>query len=433
MVFAALLLLVELGRVFDYFLAGFRIPAVICGTAILVALLGGAVFNLKSRVGMALGAFIIWMVAVTPFSYWKGGSVAYVWQFVSLSLIAMLIFAAAPSAFGGLKKLFYGTAAFALLNVFIGQYVQPGNTDGRLDFGGTFGNSDDVAILVGFTLPFWIFFCLQIKTVLIRVPLLLVGFLVLLRIIGLTATRTALLGLGAMLVVYLARISMARRILAATVAVLGAVVIAFTLPGSVLERFATIADSFSPEAAGEQQAQTEALGSTAARRKLMADAINITFRHPLTGIGPGQFSTYRGEDSPLDYNARRSWQNTHCAYLQVSSESGILGLLFYVIFLGSIYRTIQVTRRLNSPGAHPDWVVGYQMAVCLELALVYFASCAAFMCCTEYIYQFILGGLALAAERITRFQIDVARASSAASGQLHPATPPLTPFSAFRI
>ena len=174
------------------------------------------------------------------------------------------------------------------------------------------------------------------------------------------------------------------------------------------------------------------MASAAARRKLMLDAVSITFRHPLTGIGPGQFATYRGDDAPLDYGRTRSWQNTHCAYLQVSSESGVLGLVFYVIFLGSIYRTIQITRRLNSPGAHPDWLVGYQMAVCLELALVYFLVCAVFMCCTEYIYQFILGGLALAAERITKFQIDMARVNAAPSGPLRPATTPRSPSVAFQ-
>jgi O-antigen ligase len=432
MVFAVLLLLVHLGRFFDFFLSGLRIPAVICGAAILVALFGGAVINLKSRVGLALAAFIAWMAAVTPFSVWKGGSAGYVWRFLSLTLVAMLIFAAAPKTFGGLKKLFYATLVFALLNVFLGGQVQSGIADNRLDFAGTFGNADDLALLAGFALPFWIFFSVQIKTALIRVPLLLAGCLFLLRTIGLTATRTAVVGLGAMLVMYLVRATMTRRILVAATALLGSVTVAVTLPGPVLERFATITDSFSPAAAGEQQADSEAVASTAARRKLMLDAVHITFRHPLTGIGPGQFSSYRGDDAPADYGPRRSWQNAHCAYLQVSSESGVLGLVFYVILLGSIYRTIQITRRLNSPGAHPDWRLGYQMAVCLELALVYFLACAVFLNCTEYIYQFILGGLALAAERITKFQIDVARVSGVPSSPLRPANTPRSPSVAFQ-
>lgn len=432
MVFAVLLLLVHLGRFFDLVLQGLHIPAAICGAAILVALLSGAVINLKSRVGLALAAFIAWMVAVTPFSVWKGGSAGYVWRFLSLSLVAMLIFAAAPRTFGGLRKLFYATLVFCFLNVFLGGQVQSGIADSRLDFAGTFGNSDDLALLAGFALPFWIFFSAQIKTGLIRVPLLLAGCFFLLRIIGLTATRTAVVGLGAMLVMYLVRASMTRRILVAATALLGTVVIAVTLPSSVLERFATITDSFSATAAGEQQAETEAMASTAARRKLMLDAVDITLRHPLTGIGPGQFSSYRGDDAPLDYTRSRSWQNAHCAYLQVSSESGVLGLVFYVVFLGSIYRTIQITRRLNVPGAHPDWRVGYQMAVCLELALVYFLACAVFLNCTEYIYQFILGGLALAAERITKFQMEMARVNAAPSGPLRPATTPRSPSVAFQ-
>src|SRR5512140_3092007 len=64
MVFAVLLLLVHLGRLFDFVLSGLRIPAAICGAAILVALFSGTVINLKSRVGLALAAFIAWMAAV---------------------------------------------------------------------------------------------------------------------------------------------------------------------------------------------------------------------------------------------------------------------------------------------------------------------------------------------------------------------------------
>ena len=207
---------------------------------VVVALLSSAVINLKSRVGLALAAFIAWMAAVTPFSVWKGGSAGYVWRFLSLSLVAMLIFAAAPRTFGGLRKLFYATLVFAFLNVFLGGQFQSGIADSRLDFAGTFGNADDLALLAGFALPFWIFFSVQIKTALLRVPLLLAGYLFLLRIIGLTATRTAVVGLGAMLVVYLVRATVTRRILVAATALLGSVIIAVTLPTSVLERFATI-------------------------------------------------------------------------------------------------------------------------------------------------------------------------------------------------
>ena len=422
MVFAILLLLVHLGRFFDYVLTGYRIPAAICGIAILVTLFSGAWINIKTRVGLALAVFIVWMAVVTPFSFWKGGSAGYVWQFLALSMVAMLVFAAAPRTLGGLRKLFYATLFFVSLNLFVGGAFQSGTEDNRLSFTGVYGNADEIAIFAGFAIPFWIFFSVRIKPRLLRVPVLLAGSLFLLRTIGLTGTRTAVLALGAMLLVYLVRATMIQRILVVAAALVAGAILAVTLPSSVLERFATIDDSFSAAAVAEQQVESEAMASAAARRKLMLDAVNITLRHPLTGIGPGQFSTYRGDKKPGDYGRPRSWQNAHCAYLQVSSESGVLGLVFYLIFLGSIYRTIHITRKLNSPGAHPDWRLGSQMAMCLELALVYFLVCAAFMCCTEYIIQFILGGLALAAERITRFQIDKARVNAKLPDPLSPAT-----------
>jgi O-antigen ligase len=430
MVFAFLLIVVHLGRVFDVVGVGLHIPAAICGAAILVTLFSDAAMGIMTRTGKAFAAFLVWMTVVIPFSVWKGASVRYVAHFLGMSFVAMLVIAAAPRTLGGLKALFYATFGFGAVDVFIGALFHTEAEGGnRLEFAGTFGNSDDVALLGGFVLCFWIFASSQIKLAFLRIPALLVGSFLLLRVIGLTGTRTAIVGLAAVLAVYFLRANLTGKLMVIAVTLLGSIVLAATLPRSVLERLATIRHSLSAgEAMPQASAELEsAMQSTSTRVELMKDALNITFRHPLTGIGPGQFSVYDGEQSGLSYYRTRSWQNTHCVYLQVSSESGIPGLVLYLIFLGTIFHTIQIARKLNLPNAHPDWRLGSQMAACLELAFVYFATSAMFLCATEYIYQFLLAGLALALERISRQRINAVQGNDKDRGTL-PVSSPAPPF-----
>jgi O-antigen ligase len=393
MAVAVALLVVHLGRLFDYVLVGYHIPAVICGAAAVVAALC-AFRVLKTWPARAFMLFTAWMLLAVPFSYWKGGSASYVFDFVSLPFVAMLVIAAAPRNVKDLTRLFSVTAACAVLNLAAGVWLNP-LSDGRLSFEGTFGNADDVAILAGFALPFLVLLAGQVRPAPLRLILQWAGAAWLIRVIGLTATRTGILALGAMLLAYLAGLKISRRLLAAMAVGLGLVLLAISLPESALQRLSTIAQvpGFSDQYRTDDD---EALGSAAARQALMLDALRLTARFPLFGVGPGMFAAYRGENPGV----RRSWQNTHSAYLQVSSESGVPALIFYLLFLLSIFGTIRSVRRLSAVDSDPTLTWGRSLALCLQLAWVYFVTCAMFMCVTEYVYPFILAGLALAAQRL---------------------------------
>jgi O-antigen ligase len=394
MVLALALLVVHLGRLFDYVLTAYHIPAVICGAAIVAAIVGGGLPILRTRTGWAFILLVAWMMMAVPFSYWRGGSVSYVWNLVALPFVAMLIFAAAPQNARDVKRLFYVTAVCAVLNLAAGTRLNP-TADDRLGFEGTFGNSDDVAILAGFAIPFWVFLTGRIRPVVPRVLLQGAGAAWLLRIVGLTATRTAVIALGAMFLAYLMSLSTLRRVLIGGAVAAAVALLALSLPDAALQRFATMSQLTS--VSGQPvAAEDEALGSLAARQALMLDALRITIRHPLVGVGPGQFGNYRGEDP----GTPRSWQAAHSAYLQVSSESGIPALIFYLVFLASIFMTIRNVRKLSLSTSDPGWSSGSSMALCLQLACVYLVISALFMCITEYIYPFILAGLALASERL---------------------------------
>jgi O-antigen ligase len=55
----------------------------------------------------------------------------------------------------------------------------------------------------------------------------------------------------------------------------------------------------------------------------------LTIQNPLLGVGPTMFPNALDELVRASENRKSSWQVSHNSYLQVSSESGIPGLVFY--------------------------------------------------------------------------------------------------------
>ena len=65
------------------------------------------------------------------------------------------------------------------------------------------------------------------------------------------------------------------------------------LPGAALQRFSTIFESLDSQSLVARGYMSEATASTLTRKDLWADAIDTTLKHPVLGVGPGQFVEYR--------------------------------------------------------------------------------------------------------------------------------------------
>lgn len=393
--FTGLLIFNHFGRPFETVLVGLKIPAVICGISILLVLFGGALKLIKSPIGIALGVNILWMTVITPISTWRGGSARYVLWYVAFWLVLTLIVGVSPRSISDIARIGYITLFSCLFHLLI----NGGSVGGRYALSGTFGNSDDVALLAGYAIPFMVLFAMQRKQLELRYGLLAVGVLYLLVLVGRTGTRAAIPALIGMLAVYFVHSHMSKRVAILAFALVASVVMLLVLPSSTLERLKTILDAFASEQTAQQLPSTEAMDSTMERRDLMKDAITITLRHPITGVGPGEFPEYR---STLRYanGQQKRFFPSHNTYLQISSEAGITGLIIYLVFLTTIYRTLRRIRKLNASQTHPQWLLVNQITVCLEAALVYFMICAFFMTCDRHPHQFILAGMAIALERM---------------------------------
>lgn len=397
----ALLIINHFGRPFELFLVGFRIPAVICFFGIIVLVAAGGLAQLLSQSGIALSALVVWLLLSATQSSWRSGSLEYTLTYIAFWVVLMLMVAHAPRSAKDLIRLASVTGLACLFSIFInGREVSD-----RFGADGTFGNSDDVALMAGYAIPFVALWALQFKNSILRYAILILGCGYLLVAVGRTATRAAIPALFLMLVVYFIRGQAMQRmwILVATfVSIIGLLVF---LPKSTLERFSTIVDSFDKNTVQQMAGSSEAMASSAERRDLLRDAFNMTLENPIFGVGSGQFAEYRFQHFRLSNGARKHYIASHNTFLQISSESGILALLFYCIFLGTIYRTAARVRKLTVFSQHPDAKLFGQVSTCIEAALAYFTVCAFLMTCDRHPHQFVIAGMAIAMERLLKYWI----------------------------
>jgi O-antigen ligase len=225
------------------------------------------------------------------------------------------------------------------------------------------------------------------------------GVLFLLRTLILTGTRSVLISLFFVGLIWFIRSKMMSRVLGLAGIAAATVLILVTTPTSILERLSTTLEAFTTTHE-RIVVDDEAARSAAERRELLKDGIWTTITHPIWGIGPGQFGQYRWSSLSLP-GIRKSWYKTHNTYVELSANSGLPGVGLYMYFMYCIYRIISRIRKAAaaSPTA-PQAKLTLQMALSLEMAFIFFAVTAMFMTVEAHPYIFILGAFALAMERL---------------------------------
>ena len=131
-----------------------------------------------------------------------------------------------------------------------------------------------------------------------------------------THSRGTLLSLGAGLVVLLACTTVKTRVIAALLLVFSV-------------SFLPIIEGFAQAKLLGNRNEESYEGSNRLRAAVLKDALRLTARHPLTGVGYGLFQP-RSVDNP----AIGKPLNTHNDYLRLSSETGIVGLALFLALAG---------------------------------------------------------------------------------------------------
>lgn len=284
---ASLLIVSHFGRPFEMVLVGYKIPAILCSIAIIVALITRPWSGLKTRIGIALTCLVGWMCFATIFSTWQGGSTSFILWYIAFWVVLLLVIQGAPQSPNQVARLAY----VMLFSCSFYLSLSGGDKFGRFAGQGTFGNSDDVALLAGYILPFAILFASQRRSRFLT-PILAVLFVcTLLMLIGRTGTRGAIPALVCMGAVYFIRGGPKQRAALIVMSVLGVSLMLLLLPTATLDRLATLSKVFDTSTVRAHVSDSEAMASFAERRDLLMDAINMATSHPLFGVGPGSIWT----------------------------------------------------------------------------------------------------------------------------------------------
>jgi len=127
-------------------------------------------------------------------------------------------------------------------------------------------------------------------------------------------------------------------------------------------------------------------GSLEARKELLGESVAIMVRHPLLGIGPGNFPSYT-----------QSWRVAHNTYTELGAETGLPGLFLFLLLLGLTLRKIKQIRTLPGYQSSEDirlWTSALWAAMAAYIAGAMFAS-------TEYnLFPYFIVGYVCAVYRI---------------------------------
>ena len=387
-------------------------PQLILAALGLLAVFGSGRFMkvLNAPVGKSIAIFTAWFVACIPFGAWPGGSF---WVFTQYWYKAALIFVLTagllttlPQAVRLFHTIAYGIGILSVLALLKNNRT----SDGRLILDNTrYANANDLAwtLLVGLTFVGFLFLRGT------RAQKVIAGLMVpaILLSVSRTGSRAGMLGAGVLCLAMLAQAKRVTRIrLLVGMPVILAVILVL-LPSNIRERYTTFFGSYNPSGFTQsERLRMGTIGSTEARKRLLIDSLIITMRHPLLGVGPGNFEVVQNELAQAR-GERGGWRQTHNTYTQLSSEMGVPGLVIYVVMLFYVFRVLNSIIRTRYPG--PNWRNLRQLALTLRTVFILFLSVASFYSLAYNADLPILAGLATALGFMAQKQRAIDKAASA--------------------
>lgn len=333
----------------------------------------------------ASGALLAWAIATLPFSYWTGGSLAFVLDMYSKTLAIFCLLAHVVVTRRRLRQVAWGLtlmalplAAFGVREYLAGRFIGAGPVRRILSYEAPLTqNPNDLALMLNLVLPLTLALALLQRAPGRRLVLLACAGLSVVAII-LTFSRAGFITLAATGVLYLSRTFRRPGRGWALAAVALAVLCAPLLPSGYLERLGTIAD-IRADPTGSAQ---ERWGDTLAAARFVSE-------NPIVGAGIGM--------NVLALNEVRgaTWKKVHNVYLEYAVDLGLPGLVLFLFVLAGCFRaTVQVMRRTSGAPAARDL---FLLAEGIQVSLLAFAVAALFHPAAYHFYFYYMGGLALAA------------------------------------
>lgn len=396
-----------------------RAPIAVC---LLGGFLSGGVYRaMLSRPGILLLLFTLWLCISLPFSVWKGGSFALLTEQWIISLLVFLAISGAIQTLPQCRKAMYAMAAAAFLIMLMS--IRFGGGERLALVWGTLGNPNDFAAFLLLGTPFCLFVFLDQP----RLPLKFAAIVAIAGIVVLalrSGSRAGFITLLGMAAVMFWNLSLANKIKLVVSALVGAPFIVAFVPSSTWQRLTTFGQVQSSQL-DENPDLRAATSSYWARRKLAFDAIELTIRNPILGVGPGQFAP-AAAGMAASRGEHALWRETHNTYLQVSSECGLPALALFLALLSYCFRSMSRLRRQAQEA--PALLPAAHMATSIYLAVSIYAFVGLF---GSYAYTMLLPAYAAFAEAISRTAAPLLQSPPASPAARRPPEPAPNPAPAF--
>lgn len=302
--------------------------AKIAGIMILLALVfsfGDIRWNMPLEIAfLSLLVLQLWLAAVFS-PVWKGGAVHAMLDFSKVLPLVIVIYGTVRSINRLRLILFVQAASFAIIAII--SIVSQHTTGGRLQgVSATFGNSNDLALLIDLSLPLCLALALTTRSYWKKFAWT-VAMLAMIYAVFLTASRGGAIALLVTVLVCFWQLGVKNHRLYVLLLVPVAVVVIWLDSGNALRnRF--------EQTTFNNGHGTEASESSEQRKELLIQSLAVTAQHPLFGIGAQNFMIVSGV-----------WHVTHNSYTQMSAEGGIPAFLLYVLILWRGVTNLREVRR----------------------------------------------------------------------------------------
>lgn len=301
------------------------------------------------------------MIVCIPFAAWRGGAFdAVVNKFSKGVIVAILIYMVVTSV-NELRKLLVIQAGTVAVITVASVFVH------RTEYGrlmgiqrGSLENPNDLAINIAINFPLCVAFFFAAKG---RVGKLFWAVCLIFMSWGVVATysRSGLLAMAVTVAICVWEFGLrGKRTIVLVTAVLGGVLGLAVIVATphYLTRIASMVRG-NIEGSGDR-------GSLQAREQLLKDSVIIMAKHPLLGIGPGNFPSYT-----------QTWRVVHNTYTELGAETGLPGVGLFIAMLVLTLRKIKRVRKLPGYESSEDirlWTSALWAAMAAYIAGAMFAS-----------------------------------------------------------
>ena len=372
-VFLALFILIYWGRP-NYWIPGAaQIPfAKIAGFLALASFFN--LFLLERRSTLSLGREMTYLILLyvqlilaIPFGLWPGGSFTVVILEYSKVVALTLVAAMTATTLVRLRRLVFIQTAVVILMAVLAVSGYGSMTNSAIGerlggmFGGTYENPNDFALDLALVFPFAFAFLLGTRS-LVRKVVWFLGMGLIIYVILASYSRGGLLALlmGMGVSIWEFAVKGRRHHWVPLLGVSGLAVFLLLSPVGYSQRVLTILNP-----------NRDVTGSAEDRSVLFDRGVATTARHPLVGIGPGNFTVVSGMSDTHD------WHGPHNSYLQLSAEAGIPALILFLLILKQTFSNIRRAKQLATGDAKLVLLVGGLRASVASLAVgIFFADAA---------------------------------------------------------